>query len=184
MNDKAALRAAARAQRHAFVNGNSETVAISAPSELIAMLNPWIIVASYRPVGSEACPHDIENAAIAHGCAIAYPRIDQTDEPLSFRRVATDTDWETGPHGLVQPAAHTAICRPMLAIIPLLAFDRHGNRLGQGGGYYDRTAAAMPKMLRVGLAWSIQEVAEVPHDAHDQRMTAVITEQEWIWTAP
>ncbi len=73
------------------------------------------------------------------------------------------------------------MCTPTIAIVPLLAFDRRGNRIGQGGGYYDRTAAAVPQMALYGLAWSIQEVAAVPHDAHDRPLTAVITEREWIW---
>jgi 5-formyltetrahydrofolate cyclo-ligase len=65
---------------------------------------------------------------------------------------------------------------PDLIITPLLAFDRDGGRLGQGGGYYDRTFAACPHILRVGLAYAGQEAPSLPMEAHDQRLHGVLTE--------
>jgi 5-formyltetrahydrofolate cyclo-ligase len=65
---------------------------------------------------------------------------------------------------------------PDFLLVPLLAFDRTGARLGYGGGYYDRTLAALPLAGRLGLAYAAQEVAEVPVGPHDVRLPAIATE--------
>ncbi len=65
---------------------------------------------------------------------------------------------------------------PDLILTPLLAFDGAGGRLGQGGGYYDRTFAALPEAIRIGLAFAGQEIAAVPMASHDQRLDGVLTE--------
>jgi len=70
-----------------------------------------------------------------------------------------------------------------LILVPLLAFDRTGYRLGYGGGFYDRTLAALSasgKSLAIGLAYAGQEVAEVPRDANDRRLDWIVTEAEAI----
>lgn len=181
MTDKTTMRVAARARRQNFFASDTKRPEIPAPKAFLATLDRRMIVASYRSIGSEASPTGIERAVQHQGCVIAYPRIDSADAPLSFRLASGSGDWERGPHGIAQPGAHSPLCTPTIAIVPLLAFDRRGNRLGQGGGYYDRTALAMPQMTLYGLAWSIQEVGNVPHDAHDRRLRAIITEREWIW---
>ena len=69
---------------------------------------------------------------------------------------------------------------PDVLLVPLLAFDRAGYRLGYGGGYYDRTLAALrakKRILAVGLAFAVQEVAQVPHEDFDERLDFVLTEQ-------
>jgi 5-formyltetrahydrofolate cyclo-ligase len=111
---------------------------------------------------------------------IAYPRVESADAPLSFRLVREESDWEAGPHRIRQPGAHTPAVRPALILMPLLAFDRAGRRLGQGGGYYDRTLAAMPDVRTVGLAWSVQETDDIPTESWDRPLNAIITEKEWI----
>jgi 5-formyltetrahydrofolate cyclo-ligase len=73
--------------------------------------------------------------------------------------------------------------RPDLVIAPLLAFDRAGGRIGQGGGHYDRTIAALRTqgpLFVIGLAFAGQEVAELPHEPHDQRLDAILTETAYI----
>ncbi|HNX17687.1 MAG TPA: 5-formyltetrahydrofolate cyclo-ligase [Methanoregula sp.] len=67
-----------------------------------------------------------------------------------------------------------------VAIIPLLAFDRAGNRLGYGAGYYDRFLAANPSMVKIGIAYACQEIPEVPGEPTDIRMDMIITEKEII----
>jgi 5-formyltetrahydrofolate cyclo-ligase len=63
---------------------------------------------------------------------------------------------------------------------PLVGFDRSGNRLGQGGGFYDRAFAAFPSARRIGIAWSVQEVDMLPVDSWDEQLHSVITEHERI----
>jgi 5-formyltetrahydrofolate cyclo-ligase len=65
---------------------------------------------------------------------------------------------------------------PDLIVTPLLAFDRRGGRLGQGGGYYDRTFAALPEAVRIGFAYAGQQVDRLPIEAHDIRLHGVLTE--------
>ena len=69
---------------------------------------------------------------------------------------------------------------PDLLFVPLLAFDRRGRRLGYGGGYYDRTLAALPGAIAVGCAFAAQEMDEVPAGPHDIALDAVATEREVI----
>ena len=94
--------------------------------------------------------------------------------------------WETeaalvaGPHGLSQPAAHAIELRPDIILTPLLAFDAKLNRLGQGAGYYDRAFERFPDAWRIGVAWSVQQVAELPTEPWDIPLHAVVTEQGWI----
>ena len=65
-------------------------------------------------------------------------------------------------------------------LTPLVAFDRRGNRLGQGAGHYDRAFATLPSAWRVGVAWSVQECEELKADTWDIPLHAVVTEKEWI----
>jgi 5-formyltetrahydrofolate cyclo-ligase len=65
---------------------------------------------------------------------------------------------------------------PDVLLIPLLAFDGEGNRLGYGGGFYDRTIARLPRALRIGCAFAAQELDSVPIGPYDQRLNAVVTE--------
>ena len=85
-----------------------------------------------------------------------------------------------GPFGLRQPAHDAATLAPDLVLAPLVAFDRRLHRIGQGAGHYDRAFAAWPEAVRIGVAWSVQEVPEFPPDAWDVPLHAIATEQEWI----
>ncbi|MFN6934263.1 MAG: 5-formyltetrahydrofolate cyclo-ligase, partial [Tsuneonella sp.] len=84
------------------------------------------------------------------------------------------SDLEDGPFGL-QPAPDAEEVRPDVLFIPLVAFSPDGRRLGQGGGHYDRWLAAHPDTLAIGLAWDVQEVADLPLETHDRRLDAVVT---------
>jgi 5-formyltetrahydrofolate cyclo-ligase len=81
--------------------------------------------------------------------------------------------------GILEPPADAATLRPDVVLVPLLAFDGSGHRLGYGGGYYDRTLARLRAdgpLLVVGVAYSAQEVDRLPGTEHDQRVDAVLTE--------
>ena len=72
----------------------------------------------------------------------------------------------------------------MVVLVPGLAFDRSGNRLGRGGGDYDATfppGEVAPRL--VGVAWEFQLVTDVPHGSHDRRVDAIVTERGWVWPA-
>lgn len=179
MTDKPALRARQRAAREAF----ARDVSLPIPSAYRERLAPGVIVAAYHPLGSEADPAPLVAAARAAGCVVALPHVVDKATPLRFLAHDETGELEDGPFGLRQPAAHLHEVAPAIILTPLLAFDRQGNRLGQGAGHYDRAFAAHPGAWRVGIAWSVQEVDALDADPWDVPLHAVATEREWIVTA-
>ena len=79
-------------------------------------------------------------------------------------------------YGIAEPLATAPEVRPAVVLVPLLAFDAEGHRLGYGGGYYDRTFDLLPGMTLIGVAYSGQKVALVPREKHDHPLDLVITE--------
>jgi 5-formyltetrahydrofolate cyclo-ligase len=140
------------------------------------------IVSAFWPVGSEADVRQALLHAISSGGRAALPVIIARARPLVFR------EWT--PKGamvklgwLYEPPANAELLSPTVLLTPLLAFDRKGGRLGQGGGYYDRTLAALRSkghVLAIGVAFAAQEVQNAPVDALDAPLDAVVTEKEWI----
>jgi 5-formyltetrahydrofolate cyclo-ligase len=103
---------------------------------------------------------------------------------LIFRGWRHGDALESGPFGTAHPPARAPLVEPDTLLLPLIAFDAGGNRLGYGAGYYDRTVAALRrqrKMLVVGLAYDEQEVPEVPVGAHDQRLDGIVTDRRTLW---
>ena len=99
---------------------------------------------------------------------------------MRFLAWQTEAALEAGPFGLSQPAADAAELRPDIILTPMLAFDDKFDRLGQGAGYYDGAFARFPDAWRVGVAWSVQRVADLPVDPWDVKLHAIVTEQGWI----
>ena len=170
---KAVARAEAFARRaEAFAHGQGQAAEI-----LADYLAPHRrrVLSGYMPMRSEIDPLP---AMAAHQGPVGVPVILAKDTPLKFR------EWSPGCR-LVQGAFKAMIpeegawVEPEVVIVPLLAFDARGYRLGYGGGFYDRTLEglrAKGPVLAVGFAFAAQEVAEVPTDAFDQRLDAVVTE--------
>jgi 5-formyltetrahydrofolate cyclo-ligase len=118
-------------------------------------------------------------AMAAHQGVVGVPVIMAKATPLRFREWGPGTAMEAGAFGALIPS-EGAWVEPQVLIVPLLAFDARGYRLGYGGGFYDRTLQglrARHEVLAIGFAFAAQEVAEVPIDVFDQRLDAVVTEQ-------
>jgi 5-formyltetrahydrofolate cyclo-ligase len=114
---------------------------------------------------------------------LALPSAEEADAPLLFRAWDIRDTFVPDLFGVPSPPPTASILHPDLVICPLLAFDRRGSRLGQGGGHYDRTIAnlrAMKPVFVLGLAYAGQEVEEIPAEAHDQRLDAILTETGYI----
>lgn len=174
--NKRALRARLRAARDSFERAGAAVVS----DRFTARLSAGLTVASYVPIGSEADPAPLVRAAIAAGCVIALPHVVDRATPLRFLAWDGTANLQAGPLGLQQPAADARTIEPDIVLTPLVGFDRRGNRLGQGAGYYDRAFAARPCAWRVGVAWSIQEAEGIAPDPWDVPLHAVATEKEWI----
>jgi 5-formyltetrahydrofolate cyclo-ligase len=136
-------------------------------------------VALYAPKGSEVDPGALDAALRARGVTIVYPRIVDGQRLLSFHRAGLD-ELVVARFGLREPRADdaTRVALDQIAafVVPVLAFDRDGGRIGWGHGHYDATLAAAPNALRVGLAFACQLVDHIDHEPHDIRLHHVITE--------
>lgn len=175
---KLALRARLRAARDAFVAGERPRIAV--PDAFRARLEHGLTVTSYVPIGSEADPSPLARAAVEAGCVLALPHVTVRSEPMRFLAWETEAALEAGPFGLSQPSTLTAELLPDIILTPMLAFDAKLDRLGQGAGYYDGAFARFPDAWRVGVAWSVQQVEDLPVDPWDMPLHAVVTEQGWI----
>jgi len=180
-DDKRALRAAAKTARAA-----AKAAAPDAPARLAARFLETISVpdgatiGGYWPIGDEMDVLPLLAALRARGCPIALPAVVAPGQPLLFRSWRPGDVLAPGAHGISAPLPAAVTVVPDLLIVPLLAFDREGWRLGYGAGYYDRTleafAAAGQAVRAVGVAYAAQEVPQVPHDGGDVRLAALVTE--------
>lgn len=176
---KAQARLAARAARSsAKTDGAGAAIAAQFPR---ALMGPGV-VAAYWPLGGEVDPLPLIEALRASGADIALPRMTDRVAPPHFHLWPPMGDLAPDAFGVPAPLASAPIVTPRLILAPLLAFDRTGGRLGQGGGHYDRVLAEYhPRgCLAVGLAYALQEIAAVPVGAHDARLDWVVTEREAI----
>jgi 5-formyltetrahydrofolate cyclo-ligase len=179
MIDKLALRAQLRAERDAFAIEASE--AILAPPHFVERLRPGMTVATYVAIGSEADPTQLAAAAAEAGCILALPFVIGRAEPIRFLAWQMGEPLVEGPFGLRQPRDESPEVAPDVILTPLVGFDARLNRLGQGAAHYDRAFARYPDAMRIGVAWSVQEVPAIPTDIWDVPLHAVITEKGMTW---
>jgi 5-formyltetrahydrofolate cyclo-ligase len=136
-------------------------------------------VSAYVAIADEADPAPLLQPLRARGHEIALPRVAGRGKPLDFHRYELGTPLVAGGLGLSEPARDWPKAEPDVLIVPLLAFDALGYRIGYGAGFYDRTLAklrAARAVLAVGFAFARQEFETVPHDENDQRLDWVVTE--------
>ncbi len=173
---KHAIRKRLRALRRDFVLGGG-VPPIEFPELLERHVAPGTIVASYLPTRFEAEPRKIAEHARALGASLSLPHVDSLAEPMRFLAWAPGDPLEPNAFGIEQPASTAEECVPDIILAPLLGFDDALHRLGQGGGFYDRAFAQFDRALRIGIAWSIQQLPDVPREAWDMPLHAVITER-------
>ncbi len=144
---------------------------------------PAGIVAGYLAVGSELDADPLLAALEKRGWSLALPVVKAPRTPLVFRRWRRGQPMDEGSFGIAQPRDDAPDVRPDVVLAPLLAFDDDGYRLGQGGGFYDRTLekwrAAGHMVPVLGLAFAAQRIDAVPRDQYDQRLDGIVTEHGW-----
>ena len=182
--DKADLRVLARDQRRAFVatlDPLAHRLAFKVlPSPLARRLADARTVALYMGLDDEAPAQRLAAPLIAMGKRVALPRVLDRLGSMDFLPWTPDAPLVPGPFRTSHPEPGDGPVTPDAIIAPLVGFDRALNRLGQGGGYYDRAFARFPDALRIGLAWSAQELDDVPADPWDLPLDIILTEAELI----
>ncbi len=183
---KTALRRAGRQARLAAAVRQPEAPAQIAAQALRALdLAPLTLVAGYMAMPGEVDPAPLLHALGQHGHPLALPVVLARDAPLAFRAWHPGLALEPGVLGIPVPPASSPLVVPDVMLVPLIAFDALGRRLGQGGGFYDRTLARRrvegPAVVALGLAFAVQEVPEVPEEAFDERLDGIITETGLRW---
>ncbi|TDK41074.1 5-formyltetrahydrofolate cyclo-ligase [Antarcticimicrobium luteum] len=172
---KAAARKAAFARRRA-----AHAAAGPGPAgHLSAVLAGFraVPLAGYLPIRTEIDPRPAMAEAAAHG-VVGVPVIEAAGQPLRFSHWTPDCALVDGPFGAQIPAV-AAFFEPEILIVPLVAFDAQGNRLGYGGGFYDRTLEQLRSRratLAIGFAYDAQEDAALPLEDTDQPLDMIVTE--------
>jgi 5-formyltetrahydrofolate cyclo-ligase len=178
MTSKTDLRHAAREKRKILAQTDIGAALAAQAPEL--QLPPGAIVGGYHALPDEADPAQLLAALVASGCHIAFPRMSAKDRPLDFHRVPDGEVLKPGAFGVHEPASHWPPVTPHLLLVPLLAFDADGHRLGYGGGFYDRTLQALRRgahVRAIGVAYAGQQTASLPHEPHDMALDGILTEQ-------
>jgi 5-formyltetrahydrofolate cyclo-ligase len=187
---KEALRRAALEARKAFVRTLSDADRALLEQRLAENLTSLFagvsVVGGYCPLGSEINPLPAMEEARAVGAIAAFPCFANPAKP--FRFLAGDP-LEPGPFGMMQPAKRHPAVQPDLILVPLIAIDGRGTRLGRGKGHYDRALIRLKKSKArlVGVGWPIQRLADtIPADAWDVPLDAFASPDgvEWFGQAP
>jgi 5-formyltetrahydrofolate cyclo-ligase len=158
----------------------AEAVARQIVSEF--RLPPASIVSGYWPLADEFDPHPAMDRLAALGHPLALPRVQGRGRPLAFHAWQPGDRLLAGPFQVLEPSPDAPVVHPRILLVPLLAFDRMGRRLGYGAGYYDmalrdlRARSLAP--FAIGVAFAAQEVDEVPTGPRDQTLDAVVTERQ------
>lgn len=173
------LRQKMRRLRSSLDPREAERLAAQAAPHLVGLPDLTAVrrVALYAPVRGEIATRPLHEALAARGIACAYPRI-ASSGPLEFVD-ATPATLAADRLGIPSPAADAAavpLAEIDVFVVPGLAFDLDGERLGWGHGHYDRTLAGAPAALRIGYAYDFQIVPAVPIDADDEHVDVLVTE--------
>ncbi|HWM45995.1 MAG TPA: 5-formyltetrahydrofolate cyclo-ligase [Xanthobacteraceae bacterium] len=144
---------------------------------------PGAVVSGYSPLKSEISPVPLMRRLADAGAKLALPVVQGRSHPLIMRAWAFGEPLGSGVWGIREPKPEAPEVFPDILIVPLLAFDRRGERLGYGAGHYDRTIArlrTMKPIVTIGVAFAAQEVPDLPSTSLDERLDFVLTERDVI----
>jgi 5-formyltetrahydrofolate cyclo-ligase len=181
---KTIVRRQAAAQRDSLSAADRARAAeIIAARGLPTPLVPGTIVSGFFPLKTEINPIPLLRSLAAAGALLALPVVAGRGKPLIMRAWAFGDELVSGVWDIREPTPQAPEVVPDVLIVPLLAFDRKGHRLGYGAGYYDMTITALrakKPVTAIGIAYAVQEVPAVPTEPHDARLDLVLTEAEVI----
>jgi 5-formyltetrahydrofolate cyclo-ligase len=180
LDQKKDLRARALALRKAAydLHGVEASRRLAAHGLDFLRVQPGMTVSGFAAIRDEINPADLMTWLHAEGVMLALPVMAGKGLPLLLRAWAPGDAVAPAQWGIAEPLDDKPEVEPDVVLLPLLAFDAQGNRLGYGGGFYDRTLAklrANKPVLAVGLAYDEQRVDAVPVESYDQRLDWVLT---------
>ncbi|MDD3288525.1 MAG: 5-formyltetrahydrofolate cyclo-ligase [Alphaproteobacteria bacterium] len=147
-------------------------------------LDPCSVVAAYAAIGEEMNLFPLIESLVEKEHIVCLPIVGERNSPLVFRKYVPGDSLVQNRIKIPEPEDSQAELTPSVVLVPLLAFDRNGFRLGYGGGYYDCTLKVLreknPSVRVFGIAFSEQEIASVPVEEHDMRLDGVVTEAGFI----
>jgi 5-formyltetrahydrofolate cyclo-ligase len=181
---KAALRAEALALRDALPAAARQAAADAiAARGLPVEITPATVVSGFMPMKTEINPIPLMRKLADAGVQLALPAIAGRGKPLIMRAWKFGDPLKSGQWGIREPLPEAAAVAPDTLIVPLACFDRAGHRIGYGAGYYDMTINALrakKKVIAIGIAFTAQEIPQVPATKRDERLDLVLTEREVI----
>ena len=183
-DEKQELRQAAKVKRHAAAGAAGPAAAKMAANYFLAAprFGPpeTSAISGYWPIADELDVRPLLERLDRQGRTLALPVVVAKGEPLIFRRWQPDMVLDAGVFGTRHPRPQEPEIPPQTLLVPLLAFDDQGFRLGWGGGFYDRTLAdlrAVRPVIAIGVAYHGQRVGHVPHTPEDEPMDWIITDE-------
>jgi len=148
--------------------------------QVLTKLPDWNNISGYLAIGDEINLAPVLKSLRDNGKVCLLPVVIGKAQPLLFRVWEADTELEQGPLNTRHPAGGAATGEPDILLVPLLAFDKSGYRLGWGGGFYDRTLGEYIQrgrpIISIGVGYADQEVVNVPHDGYDVALDWIVTE--------
>ena len=183
MTDLAEIKNAARKAAFARRKAAHEAAEPGATRHLAEVIagHRGVPLSGYMAIRTEIDPRPVMEEAAAHG-PVGVPVIQSKGKPLKFARWQPGCRLREGPFGAMIPEQDDFF-EPEILIVPLVAFDRQGGRLGYGGGFYDRTLERLRgkrATLAIGFAYAAQEAENLPLEPTDQPLDMVVTEREII----
>ena len=175
-DSKNALRQKARAHREHLARAHPDFAQQLATHATALNIPDNSLIGAYIALPHEADPHLLLKQLTMKGCTLAFPRVHAKGEPLVFHHWKPGRELIKGTYNIPEPAPDWPVAHPKILLVPLLAFDKQGHRLGYGGGFYDRTITTLKPARTIGIAYADQEVEILPHEPHDIALDAVITE--------
>jgi 5-formyltetrahydrofolate cyclo-ligase len=183
-DSKAAIRREAMARRDALPAGMRQAAAEAIAARKFPLaIAPGTVVSGFMPLKSEINPLPLLRKLAQAGARLALPVVAGRGKPLVMRAWQWGEALAEGVWGIREPKPEAAVVEPDILLVPLLAFDRVGHRVGYGAGYYDMTIAkfrASKTVTAIGLAFAAQEISSVPATPRDERLDLVLTEREVI----
>jgi 5-formyltetrahydrofolate cyclo-ligase len=181
---KAAVRREAIARRDAIPAEERAAAAQTIAARAFPVpVPPGVTVSGFIPLKNEIDVRPLLRKLSQMGAKLALPVVVGRGEPLIMRAWEFGAPLKAGGWGISEPPPHAPEALPDILLVPLLAFDRAGDRIGYGAGYFDitiRSLRAQKPVIAIGIAFAAQEIAQVPTTPRDARLDLVLTENEVI----